>query len=123
MKVLVIDDAEDMRFLTRLCLSAIGGMQVLTASSGCEGLQLAEIERPDCILLDVMLPDIDGLATLESLRGNAKTANIPVIFITGEGVTVEKGDLEGSSAIGVITTPFDPAALPSRVRALLAAGT
>src|SRR5262245_8200440 len=101
MKVLVIDDAEDMRFLTRLCLSAIGGMNVLTASSGCEGLRVAELERPDCILLDVMLPDIDGLATLESLQNNAKTASIPVIFITGEGVTVDTDELESSAAIGV----------------------
>jgi two-component system, OmpR family, alkaline phosphatase synthesis response regulator PhoP len=119
MKILIIDDAQEMRFLAGISLSALGGMEVVTASNGREGLLMAESELPDCILLDILMPDIDGLMTLEELRANARTAPIPVIFLTGKGVDLETRTLENTSAIGIITKPFDPASLPSQVRALL----
>jgi CheY-like chemotaxis protein len=119
-KILIIDNVDDMRQIVRLALERVGGMQVCEASGGMEGLSLARREKPDAILLDVMMPGLDGPAVLAALRGDPATAAIPVVFLTA-GVT--PGDLlrlQWLGAAGVIAKPFDPSLLAKQLLDLLA---
>lgn len=122
MRVLVIDDQLDLRRIAALSLGPLGGMTVVVAEGGPQGLRLARDERPDVILLDVMMPDMDGPATLDALRRNPATATIPVIFLTGSSQPEEQAQLLALGAKGVLIKPFDPRSLASEVRALLEAG-
>src|SRR4051794_33815820 len=88
--VLIVDDEEDIRELARISLERVGGLRVLTASSGEEGIVLAGSELPDAILLDAMMPGMDGPETLERLKADAATASIPVVFLTGSVQEVER---------------------------------
>ena len=95
MKILIIDDEADIRQIARLSLSRVGRMEVVEAGSGFDGVELAQLERPDCILLDVMMPQMDGPTTLAKLRASAVTAAIHVIFLTAKAMTPEvKGLME-----------------------------
>lgn len=116
MKVLLIDDEEDMRRLGKASLTKLGGMTVREARSGDEGIAVAEAERPDVILLDVLMPGLDGPATLDELRRRPATAAIPVVFLTGKSDPAELERLRALGATGVIAKPFDPLTLPRRVR-------
>lgn len=119
MKILVIDDEADIRKIARLSLSRVGGMQVVEADSGPEGVRKAEAERPDAILLDVMMPGMDGPATLALLRAGEATSRIPVVFLTAKAMTTEIERLKALGALAVLTKPFDPMKLPSEVVAAL----
>lgn len=118
-KVLVIDDEEDIRYIARLSLGRIEGMTVLEAESGKEGIALARSEAPDCILLDLMMPDMDGEATLDALRRDPATASIPVVFLTAVVMTEHVNRLKALGARGVIRKPFDPRALGRTLREIL----
>jgi diguanylate cyclase (GGDEF)-like protein len=118
MKVLVTDDDADSRELVRLTL-AMHKIQVVEAGSGTECLKVAQESRPDAILLDVMMPSMDGPATLVALRANPATASIPVIFLTASVMPTEVERLKKMGARAVVAKPFDPFALPSAVRELL----
>jgi CheY-like chemotaxis protein len=100
----------------------VGGMDALDASNGPDGIRKAEEEQPDAILLDVMMPGMDGPAVLAALRKDPATAHIPVIFLTGKGTTADVERLTALGAVGVLAKPFDPATLPGEVRRLLAGG-
>ena len=89
-RVLVIDDEEDIREVARLSLELVGQYQVLTASSGRDGLDSARSHRPDAILLDVMMPDMDGPAALAELRADPSTRDIPVLFLTAKTQQAER---------------------------------
>jgi CheY-like chemotaxis protein len=118
-KVLMIDDEPDIRRIGEMSLSAIGKLKVLLASSGAEGLELARREKPDVILLDVMMPGLDGPATLQKLRADKETAKIPVIFMTAK---VQRAEVERYLALGaqgVVPKPFDPLTLAASVRELV----
>lgn len=119
MKVLLIDDEADIRRIARLGLARVGRMDVEEAASGKEGLRKAQEDKPDVILLDVMLPGLDGPSTLAALRSNASTADIPVVFLTAKAMTSEVERLMGLGAVGVVTKPFDPMTLADDLRALL----
>ena len=119
MKVLLIEDEDDIRRIARLSLTRVGGMDVVDAASGLEGVRRAEEERPDAILLDVMMPGLDGPSTLAALRSNPKTASIPVVFLTAKAMPAEMARLKDLGARGVLTKPFDPVALPGQLRAAL----
>jgi CheY-like chemotaxis protein len=119
MKVLIIDDEEDIRRIAHLSLGKVGGMDVLDAGGGSEGVRKAENEKPDVILLDMMMPKMDGRATLAALRDNPTTSSIPVIFLTAKAMRSEVEQLMQSGATGVLTKPFDPMTLASQVRAIL----
>jgi CheY-like chemotaxis protein len=119
MKVLIIDDEDDIRRIARLSLTRIGRMDVIDASGGADGIRLAEEEQPDAILLDVMMPAMDGPATFAALRANPRTAGIPVLFLTAKALTAEVQRLHELGAEGVLTKPFDPVALPKQVEAAL----
>jgi CheY-like chemotaxis protein len=122
MKVLIIDDEDDVRSITALSLSAVGGMDVIEASSGPAGVDLARRENPDAILLDVMMPGQDGIATLAQLRESEPTRSIPVVLLTAKAMSFELRRLEELGASGVITKPFDPMGLSGELRAILEKG-
>jgi two-component system alkaline phosphatase synthesis response regulator PhoP len=120
-KVLIIDDEEDTRSIASLSLSILGGMEVLEAESGQEGIDKAEKERPDAILLDMMMPVMDGENTLSLLQSNAGTQDIPVIFLTAKAMTSEIDRLKRMGAVGVLTKPFDPTVLAVQLKEILEA--
>jgi CheY-like chemotaxis protein len=116
MNVLLIDDDADIRAVGTYCLRHMGGLEVACASSALEGLALAQSLQPDIILLDVMMPGIDGITTLQRLQAHAATASIPVVFMTAK---VQRHEVDGYLALGakaVIQKPFDPVRLPAQVR-------
>lgn len=119
MKVLVIDDEDDIRSIAALCLGRLGGFDVLEASDGRAGVALAKSERPDAILLDVAMPGLDGPATLAALRAQPETATTLTIFLTAKVLTTEVDRLLGFGAQAVLAKPFDPLALPDEVRRLI----
>ncbi len=118
MKVLIIDDEDDIRRIARLSLG-VGGMEVVEAGSGADGVLKAAAEKPDAVLLDMMMPVMDGPATLAALRGDPRTAAIPVVFLTAKALSAEVERLKALGARGVLTKPFDPMRLSSELRALL----
>ena len=115
----MIDDEPDIRRIGEMSLSAVGKLKVLLASSGAEGIELARREKPDVILLDVMMPGLDGPATLQKLRADAETAKIPVIFMTAKVQRAEVERYLDLGAQGVVPKPFDPLTLAARVRELV----
>jgi len=119
MKVLIIDDEDDIRRIACLSLTRVGKMEVVDASGGPEGVKKAASERPDAILLDVMMPGLDGPATLAALRSNPATAEIPVVFLTAKAMASEIERLLGLGARGVLTKPFDPMSLPQELKSCL----
>jgi two-component system, OmpR family, response regulator len=121
-KVLIIDDDGDIRRIARLSLSRVGGHEVVDAADGPSGLERALAERPDVILLDVMMPGQDGPATLAALRANPDSAAIPVVFLTAKAMPEEIERLKRLGVNGVLNKPFDPMTLPMELVAALHRG-
>jgi CheY-like chemotaxis protein len=119
MKVLVVDDEDDIRRIATISLSGVGGMVVAEASGGVEGIRKAREERPDVILLDMMMPGMDGLATFRALRGDPETSGIPVVFLTAKAMSSEVDRMKALGARGVLIKPFDPMALPGLLLGLV----
>jgi CheY-like chemotaxis protein len=120
LKVLLVDDDDDIRSIGELALVEVGGMSVVLASSGAMALEVAERELPDVVLLDVMMPGMDGLTTFRRLREQPATATIPIVFVTAKVQRHEVQRYLELGAIGVIGKPFDPMTLPDELRAILA---
>ncbi len=118
-QILVIDDDDDIRKLIQTCLEIMGGWQVLTAKSGHEGLCLAQAAQPDAILLDIMMPEMDGTETFQKLQANPLTQHIPVILLTARGRAIEQSLFGISGVKGVITKPFHSQRLAAQVAAAL----
>ena len=119
MKILIVDDEEDIRQIARFALSQVGSMKVLEAENGTEGVRIAAEEKPDAILMDVLMPGLDGPATLVELRKNPGTSTIPVIFLTAQSSPSELNKLKSFGAAGVLNKPFDPITLADEVEAVL----
>jgi CheY-like chemotaxis protein len=102
-----------------MSLQTVGGFQVVLASGGEEGLKILEKEKPDLILLDVMMPGLDGPGTLKRLKENPESAHIPVVFLTAKAQQIELEQLKTMGAAGVLTKPFDPMKLPEQIREYL----
>ena len=117
--VLLIDDEPDIREVAHLSLGAVAGWEVLTAGGGAEGIELAASRQPDAILLDVMMPELDGPATLEALRERDDTRAIPVLFMTAKAQAGELSRYASLGVAGVIPKPFDPMTLHERVSGAL----
>ncbi|HEY9621645.1 MAG TPA: response regulator [Crinalium sp.] len=118
-QILVIDNEEYIREVTQICLETTADWSVITASSGQEGLEKAEFAQPDAILLDVMMPDMDGLTTFRHLQANPATQHIPVILLTAK---VQASDRRRYADLGMkaaIAKPFDPLQLAQQVAAAL----
>lgn len=118
--VLLTDDDDDIRAVGGMALEAVGGFRVLPADSGERCLALAREQAPDVILLDVMMPGMDGLETLGRLRDDASTAEIPVVFMTARVQAEELSAYRAEGARGVIAKPFDPMTLSGDLKRLLA---
>ena len=119
MKILVIDDEADIRAVSRMSLERVGGWTVLLAESGERGLELAEGEQPDAILLDVMMPDMDGAATIQRLKESPATRQIPVCFLTAKVQAADRERYRSLGGVGLITKPFDPMTLPEEIGSIL----
>jgi two-component system, OmpR family, response regulator len=119
-KVLLVDDDDDIRTIGELALVEVGGMEVVLASSGPQALELAAREQPHVVLLDVMMPGMDGLTTFRRLRDDPATAAIPVVFVTAKVQRHEVQRYLDLGGLGVIGKPFDPMSLPDELRAILA---
>jgi CheY-like chemotaxis protein len=119
--VLLVDDDPDIRLIGELALAKVGGWQVVTASSGPEAVAVAGTACPDLVLLDMMMPGMDGMQTLRELRSHDGTAPIPVLFMTAKVLPSEIAAYRDAGAQGVIPKPFDPLALPDAIRRALAA--
>lgn len=119
MKVLIVDDEEDVRYVARLSLGRIGNMTVIEAANGEDAIARAQSERPDVILLDMMMPGMNGTAIFAKLRESEETAAIPVVFLTARASADEVARLKTMGARGVVLKPFDPMTLARDVTALL----
>jgi CheY-like chemotaxis protein len=118
-RILIVDDEDDIREVAQVSLELVGQYEVLTASSGRDGVQSARNEHPDAILLDVMMPDMDGPATLAELLADPLTRDIPVVFLTARAQSSELLRLSQLGAAGILTKPFDPLKLAGDVAATL----
>ena len=114
-RILIVDDEDDIREVAAMSLEAVGGFQILTARSGNDALSIAAAEAPDAILLDVMMPEMDGPTTLQRLRADASTASIPVIFLTAKVQPSERSRFASLGAAAVLAKPFDPLTLPGEL--------
>ncbi len=117
--VLIIDDDLSILQIAKLSLKRSAGWKVATASSGAAGIALAETEQPDAILLDVMMPSIDGLATLEKLKASATACHIPVIFLTAKTHASDRHKFYLAGGKGLIAKPFEPEDLAAQIENFL----
>ena len=121
LRVLYVDDEPDIREVAGLALGLDPGIQVELAGSGAEALRMAsDGARPDVIMLDVMMPGMDGPTVLERLRAEPALASIPVVFITARTSAQDRERLLQLGAIAVIAKPFDPMMLAKELRAVIA---
>ena len=121
-RILYVEDEPDIRTVAQIALESIGGFTLELCSSGQEALDKAPGFAPDLILLDVMMPGMDGPSTLKALQNIPETAHTPVIFMTAKAQPHEIRRYMDLGAIDVISKPFDPVALPNLVREKWAQG-
>ena len=109
-RILLVDDDNDVRRLAAMALSRVGGHQVTSASSGAECLSALRSELPDVVVLDVMMPGMDGPTTLEAIRDDPATRQVPVVFLTAGVVDLgaDMDRLKALSVSGILNKPFDP---------------
>ncbi|MEE8352036.1 MAG: response regulator [Rhodospirillales bacterium] len=117
-KILHVEDESDIREVVLMALEAIGGFTVESCESGDEALKKSPNFMPDLFLMDIMMPGMDGPATLEELRKVPEFANTPVIFMTAKAQAEEIARFKGHGALDVITKPFDPMTLSDQIRTI-----
>ncbi|NER81823.1 MAG: response regulator [Leptolyngbya sp. SIO1D8] len=117
--VLIIDDEPDIREIAKLSLTLTKQWNVFTAASGIEGVTIAADQHPDAILLDVMMPEVDGLTTLKNLKTHPETQNIPVILLTATTKLAMQSEYFQWGAQGVLIKPFDPGILGGQIETAL----
>ncbi len=120
-RILLVEDNLDIQAVAQLALEAVGGFNVIIASSGSEALTAVTTVLPDLILLDVMLPDMDGRQILAALRRREETVNIPVIFLTAKVQTHEVAHYKALGALEVVAKPFNPMTISSTIARIWAA--
>jgi CheY-like chemotaxis protein len=118
-RVLLIDDEDDIREVAGMSLETVAGWTTMAARSGREGVKIAAEQQPDAILLDVMMPDMDGPSTFRNLQESLATKSIPVIFLTAKAQTREQRGFRELGAHGVISKPFDPLTLADQISEIL----
>lgn len=118
-RILYVDDESDIREVASMSLELDPELEVRTCASGAEALAEAPDWQPALILLDVMMPGMDGPSTLAALKAGPETADIPVVFITARAQPQEVEMLKALGARGVISKPFDPMNLAQQVREYL----
>jgi CheY-like chemotaxis protein len=115
-RILFVEDDPDIQTVAKMALEALGGFTVLACNSGPEALAAVDGFGPDLVLLDVMMPGMDGPTTLAGLRERPAGRAVPVIFMTAKVQAQELERYRGLGAADVIAKPFDPMALSARVR-------
>jgi CheY-like chemotaxis protein len=118
-RLLTIDDEEAIQIVIKFGVNMAAGWEVLSASNGKEGIEIAQQEQPDAILLDVMMPEMDGIATFKALQANPVTANIPTIFLTAKAQAADRRQFDDLGISGVITKPFNSLNLPEQISKIL----
>ena len=118
-RILVVDDDDAIREVAQTSLELVGGWQVDCASSGADALTIARQNQPDAILLDVMMPAMDGPTTFGRLQADPRTRSIPVVLLTAKVQGSERRRWESLGVAGVLAKPFDPMTLPKEVAELL----
>ncbi len=114
-RILYAEDEPDIQEVTILALETLGEFLVKACRSGSQIIELARSFQPDLVLLDVMMPDMDGPTTLTALHGTAGFESTPVIFMTAKAMEREIQQLKDMGALAVITKPYDPATLCARI--------
>ena len=117
-KILIVDDEPHMLRVTELSIKK-GGYQIVIGRNGKEALELAAREKPSLIVMDVSMPEMDGLTALTQLKANPETAKIPVIMLTVRGQAMARQQAEQSGAAVYLTKPFSPSQLLAEVKRLL----
>ncbi len=117
--VLVVDDDDDVRVITQLSLESVAGWRVRTASSGTQALDLLRLELPEAVLLDVMMPGLDGPATFRAMQEDPALRAVPVVLLTAKLQVGRSQPWDDLAIAGVIAKPFDPMTLAREVSALL----
>ena len=118
-RILVVDDEDDIREVAKVSLEMVGGLEVVTACSGSEAIEKARTEQPDAILLDVMMPDMDGPTTFKKIQADAAIQHIPVILLTAKVQADDHRKFAELGVSGVIAKPFDPLSLSAQVAKVL----
>lgn len=118
-RILVVDDDDLLREVASAALELVAGWQVSTARSGGQAQQDARRDPPDAILLDVMMPSVDGPATVAALRADPDTRDIPIIFLTAKMPSQDLSEWQPLHLAGVISKPFDPMTLAADMSRLL----
>jgi len=118
-RILIIDDEDDIREVAAMSLETVAGWEVMVANSGAQGIVRAAQYQPDAILLDVMMPGMDGPTTLRELRGNPATSRIPVLFLTAKVQATERRRFADLGVHAVLVKPFDPMTLSTQIAGAL----
>lgn len=119
-RILYVEDELDIQIVAQLALETIGGFTLQVCSSGQDALSSAVSFSPDLILLDVMMPNMDGPATLKALRELPQLSNIPALFMTAKSQAEEIAELKALGALDVIAKPFNPMKLADQIKAVFA---
>jgi CheY-like chemotaxis protein len=114
-RILIIDDEDDIREIAAMSLETVAGWEVMVANSGAQGLTRAAAYKPDAILLDVMMPGMDGPSTFRELRKNPVTATIPVLFLTAKVQATDRRRFADLGIHAVLVKPFDPMTLSTQI--------
>lgn len=117
-RVLVVEDNQDIRTIVKAALELVGGLEVRACESGTEALEAVAEFGPQLVLLDVMMPDMDGPGVLARLRERPDAAHLPVVFLTAKTASSEVQRLRALGALDVLTKPFDPIKLHEQVKAI-----
>ena len=117
-RILYVEDDPDIRAVARIALETVGGFEIVECASGQEALAAAASAAADVVLLDVMMPGMDGPATLHGLRKIPQTADTPVVFMTAKVQPSEVAHYRDLGAVDVIAKPFDPMTLADQLRAI-----
>ncbi|MBI3855681.1 MAG: response regulator [Planctomycetes bacterium] len=117
-RILYVEDEPNIQAVARMALEDIGGFRVDVANSGLEGLEMARNGAPDLILLDAMMPGLDGFGTFRALKQDPSTRSIPVVFMTAKVQSHEIASYLELGALAVIPKPFDPMTLSDELREL-----
>lgn len=118
-RILIIDDEEDIRQVAALSLETVAGWEVVVASSGAQGLARAAEHKPDAILLDVMMPGMDGPTTFRELQKNPATGHIPVLLLTAKVQSTDQRRFADLGVRAILFKPFDPMMLSSQIADVL----
>jgi CheY-like chemotaxis protein len=118
-RLLIIDDDEAIQLIVKFGIDIAAGWEVISASAGNLGIEIAKRELPDAILLDVMMPGIDGIATCRALQTDRITTNIPVILMTASIQTAQSSQFHDLGISGIIAKPFNALDLPTQISKIL----